>query len=329
MKLLTIAAVTCVVVYSLPAQAAPTIKDCDKALSQSYLKEASSIKSDWRLSTLVTQEQWSEQKQGANATGAIYGVPIGASYEDFKKNSQKFYSEHNESLNINVTRSVAWQGLQSTNVDAYKACLSALRSSNPGIYLAVAKQTQNQISLTAFYNAGPSDPDDISIAWDDSSKLLGKRAPDKLHRHTEIGITLARPTSGEALVGVSQKASLFGQVSVAGDTLIVEPVSPMPPPIWKLHMSQVDDELSCSVNGSHVATIGFGSDQEFDISYLVKGATNRIDCQGKDINKAFGRYPCWSFSYVVTRDNIPVARDVESKCYDGAPSQPGQSSRNF
>ena len=58
--------------------------NCSDALIVSMHSSSSKIKSDWRLSIFVSEEQYNKMKNSAGANARVYGVPVGANYSQYK-----------------------------------------------------------------------------------------------------------------------------------------------------------------------------------------------------------------------------------------------------
>src|SRR4051812_43998989 len=67
-------------------------EQCQDALVKSTYTSQSQASDDWRLAKLVSQSSYDEIKQSAGVNVVIYGVPVGASYDDFRKRIDQLYS---------------------------------------------------------------------------------------------------------------------------------------------------------------------------------------------------------------------------------------------
>jgi hypothetical protein len=121
----------------LPTTLAGAKENCDSALVVATYSDQSSYSSDWRLATFVSREAYNELKKGMSGNAVIYGVPVGASYDEYKRNIEKLTQSHKESLTINQARQILWRGLDAGAVNAYSKCLQTEVFLNPGLHMAV------------------------------------------------------------------------------------------------------------------------------------------------------------------------------------------------
>jgi hypothetical protein len=98
-------------------------QDCSKALIVATDTASSSITTQLSLAYSISEGEWAEAKRNAAGNAVIYGVPVGASYSDYKSNvRQRAESFH---LDRFEQRSFAYatSGLNEASLAAYKACL--------------------------------------------------------------------------------------------------------------------------------------------------------------------------------------------------------------
>ena len=84
---------------------------CDAALVLSTYTSWDSSHVDWRLSTMVTKEGYDTIKHDTDANGTIYGIPVGANYDDFHNRVEQEMNSRHESLTTDQARNVMWTGL--------------------------------------------------------------------------------------------------------------------------------------------------------------------------------------------------------------------------
>ncbi len=84
----------------------------------------------------MTYEQWKQTHDGGGVSAVIYGIPVGANYEEYQANAQKFFDAHNESLSIDYSRAIALEQFTTNDLKGYQACLEALRVQKPGLFLS-------------------------------------------------------------------------------------------------------------------------------------------------------------------------------------------------
>jgi hypothetical protein len=136
---------------------------CTDALVKSTLSIGSSVRTDWRLAVLVSEGEWNDASQKGGASAVIYGVPVGANYQDFKSRVSQMSQSYNQSLSTEQLYNLAWTGLDPIAADAYKACLD---SQQLGLLVAVRSATASAISLLVRYNGtGNEPPGPITVQW--------------------------------------------------------------------------------------------------------------------------------------------------------------------
>lgn len=194
---------------------------CTDALVRSTLSIGSSVRTDWRLATLVSEGEWNEASQKEGASAIIYGVPVGASYQDFKKRVSQLTQTYNESLSTEQLYNLAWTGLDPNAVDAYKSCLDNLQL---GLLVAVKSATASTISLLVRYNGtGNEPPGPITVQWVPPTiegVTLDTSVPQGGNGHT---IQVPRPQTETVLY------ANYGGVTSPG--VYLGPLPPPPPPI--------------------------------------------------------------------------------------------------
>jgi len=138
---------------------------CDAALVKSTYSSFSSDHLDWRLASLVTDKEYEEIKHDAGGNAVIYGVPVGASYDDFSKRVKDKQSSYNESLTHSQALNILWTGLDPNAPSSYLECLRAQIFAGRGLHLAVKSATKTDISLLISWNPQGNDPSTISPKW--------------------------------------------------------------------------------------------------------------------------------------------------------------------
>lgn len=300
------------------------LAECDSALAKTSIAYSDSTRYDWRLSLLVTKDNYNEQKSSVGASAVIYGIPVGANYDEYSTNRSNFYSSHNESMSLSNSRSLAWEGLTDVNAKVYSDCISSMRNRAPGLYVTPDKATKDTVSLTIYYNAGPHDPNLIHLHFQDLGNVLPKNHLNILRRNVAQPLVIIRPKSGTPILAVSATT-----IDVNGDSIEIPAYPPQPPAIWELIIGNIDDQMSCQINGAQVGSANFGETKRITITSVVKQGLNTVTCQPHDVYKAYNSYPCWSYSYTVLRDNVAAAGEADNKCYPGAPDQPQPVNKTF
>lgn len=135
---------------ALPFQAKAEVQDCSKALVPATVVsntiEITNLSIAWSLS----REAYEEAKKGGGISTKIFGVPVGANYEDFRHNVQS----EAEKLNIQnfALRAIAFatSGIDTNSLEAYKACLLK----NGGISVVAGAMGVDSYVVWVIYNAG-------------------------------------------------------------------------------------------------------------------------------------------------------------------------------
>lgn len=135
---------------------------------------------------------------------------------------------------------------------------------------------------------------------------------DRTYRNKELGFRVARDISGQLpiVLEITEKAN--------------SALTPASSSRWVLTLFNVDDWMSCSLNGFSVADLErYGEDpgyKEIGVDLLIKPGTNRLDCEAED--RVIGEVPCWEYNYKLTNGGAIVAAAGEKRCDREAPAQP-------
>ena len=171
--------------------------ECDAALVISTYSESNSFHDDWRLASLVTEDNYNEVKRGAGVQAIIYGIPIGANYSDFSANRAKSASGQNESRTVDAARNIAWTGLDPNGLSAYRQCLDTQVFQRNGLQAAVISATQNDVViLVRWFVPGRNEP--AKVSWQPTAiggQTLAEDIPQGLTQ-----IRVPRPTSQVTLI---------------------------------------------------------------------------------------------------------------------------------
>ena len=215
-----LAFVACLVGGATPALAATT--DCRSALVLSTYNKNSSRLRDQRLAARVTRAEYDEAKHNGGVSAVIYGVPVGANYDDFHKRSEQNSSSTNSSLKESEALNIMWTGLSANAASSYSACLRAEVGSHRGIHLSVLGATASDITLLVQYVVAGHDPNPARATWQ-PSPLPGVHWPTLISAGETI-IIVPRPH-------VSRQVVI--QVDGAASSVDIDPLpkpSPLPPP---------------------------------------------------------------------------------------------------
>lgn len=84
---------------------------------------------------------------------------------------------------------------------------------------------------------------------------------------------------------------------------------------YVLSLNSADDRLSCSVNGSALASISFDEDsKQIVLNPSLRPGSNRLVCVAEDLQLGPGGQPCWSYSFNVQRNGMAIADHSFSCC---------------
>src|SRR4051794_40271589 len=97
---------------------AETVLDCDKALVIATYNRTDQQFVDWRMAESVDEATYDAIKHDASASATIYGIPMGATYGDFKQNISTLKRNNQQSYTKETFRNVAWTGLDANSVNA-------------------------------------------------------------------------------------------------------------------------------------------------------------------------------------------------------------------
>ncbi|WP_156941285.1 hypothetical protein [Mesorhizobium sp. LSHC422A00] len=171
----------------------------------------------------MTEDVYNEQKTHAGANGMIGKVPVGANYDDYKRNINSMKASHNESLSTAEANNLMWIGLGNGGATAYQACISALTASASGLHLTVRTATESDITLEVSWTPrGPNAPIRIRIEWD-GAKPVSARLPDRISAGTAV-VRVKRPS-------VTQSVTV--QTEGDSDVVVLTPIPALietPPP---------------------------------------------------------------------------------------------------
>jgi hypothetical protein len=193
--------------------------ECDAALVQSTYASWDSSHADWRLATKVTKEMYETIKQGGGANAVIYGVPVGADYNEFRNRVNQEMTSHQESLTMDQARNIMWTGLDPSSPSVYAQCIDAVVRNTRGLHLAVRSATESDISLIVGWNPEGPDPTSIRVTWSPPA-LGGVALPRQVTAGTQI-VVLPRP-SGRQQIAVNFPGF--------ADSTILEPLPRSPRP---------------------------------------------------------------------------------------------------
>lgn len=141
---------------------AGSLSECNAALIVSTYNKIDSSKSDWRMATFVDKEAYNKIKDSAGASAVIYGVPVGANYDQFRESIDRYKTSTTESFSQEQFQNISWTGLGAEAADAYKECI---RQKSRGLYMVPDKATDTDLSFRVIYGVIGGSPNPLPVKW--------------------------------------------------------------------------------------------------------------------------------------------------------------------
>jgi hypothetical protein len=208
-----IALQTCVTPPPPPSPQLSSSDSCIAALVMDTYSGSSAVSSDWRLADLVDQGTYDQITHDASASAVIYGFPVGANYDDFKKEVTQYKHSHNEQLATNQLVNIAWTGLDPNSPGAYAQCLNTQVFLAPGLHAAVRAATASNIIILVKWDV-PGEARAAEVNWT-PRVIAGQVLPTRFPQGT-TAISVARPLQQVALAGSTR--------GWATDAMILDPL---------------------------------------------------------------------------------------------------------
>ncbi len=198
---------------------AQNVSDCNAALVMSTYNRLDTSHTDWRVASLVTEKEWDEINNQFHGNATIYGIPMGASYQDYHNRVTDKLNSYNESLTQDELVNVAWTGLDPNGTNGYVKCLETVESKQ-GLKMIVTRATEEEVSVRiAWQPTGIHQPTTATPTWDWNAD--GKSKLPKTVVSGAKSFTLPRPNKRRILT-----ANFDGQEAV----LVITPYPPPPTP---------------------------------------------------------------------------------------------------
>ena len=177
-----------------------SVEDCRSVLINATYSKHDSKFLDWRLAESLTQREYDHAKQNASGNAVIYGVPIGANYEDFRKHIQETRASHDESLSESQVTNILWTGLDPSSADIYGKCIDGIKGAT-GLSLRVVKATDEDITLFLRWTPQFGQPPSINLTWSGLSLSSSKELPlpEKAAQGSGVEVIVKRPQTEQAL----------------------------------------------------------------------------------------------------------------------------------
>lgn len=303
--------------FSVSVQAAD-VSQCDAALVKDTSSGSSSLKYDYRLATLVTEDEWRNRSQSAGAEATIYGVPFSASWSEQQDTVRQMMSSRNESLAVEAIRQYAVSSLSDNARRAYETCIKGL-TNQPGLDLWVGKSSASVVTVFVHYQ--PAGADDhvgsTKLRWSGMKPARNNTFPKTIGPSRTLIVSVPRPKEGPEILNVQGDGA-------AQITIYPLPPAPKPAPRYRLTVNEIDDRFVCTINDQAASRfeVGFGTEDSWDLGQHLRPGKNKLQCQVSDLHPDNRFRPCWSYHFAVTRNDepTPFIDHRRRSCGDG--SQP-------
>jgi hypothetical protein len=114
------------------------------------------------MASHVDDRTYETLKTDVGASGTIYGIPVGANFNEFKDNIKSYVTDQSASYSDEQFRNVSWTGLGSDAADAYK---EYIRNQKKGLMLVPDKATDSDISFRVYYSVIGGSANLLPISW--------------------------------------------------------------------------------------------------------------------------------------------------------------------
>jgi len=209
-------AASCILLFSTAVHA-EGVSACNDALVKSTYNKLDTQASDYRLAMYVSREAYDEVKHNGGINVVIYGVPVGANYDDFHSRAEKEVSDKHESLSESQAHNLMWTGLDPNSTTTYSDCLRAVVFSTAGLHIATKSATKSDVALLVRWTPQGNNPGRIPVTWSQTGPSL-RGFPETLTQG-ETTIVVPRPTAQYTLA-----------VNWPGFTSSIT-LEPLPPPL--------------------------------------------------------------------------------------------------
>lgn len=172
---------------------------------------------DWRLSVLITNDNYDQARHDAGASAVIYGVPVAANYSDFNENRSRLFKSHNESRTSDEMRNLAWTALDPNAVTPYSECLQANLAAQNGLHAVVTSATPTNIAILVKWDV-PGINGPANVKWIPVS--IGASLQRSIPHGTTI-IIVPRPSIKQHLAANDSRGYSTGAIVL----------EPLPPPV--------------------------------------------------------------------------------------------------
>ena len=220
------------------SQSQAQTSSCAEALVIATYSRAKTEHSDYRLASYVSKSEYEQIKQNAGASAVIYGVPVGANWDDFQNRVRTVVENYAESLTHDQAENLMWTGLDPDAANAYSACLAEKVLSQPGLHLTVKTATKNDVAVQVTWIPVGRDPSKAPLAWvwhGSSTKAFPSRASSGT-----TTVSIPRPQGQQTLIVNSNGRS---------DALVISPLPPAPSMPLEVPVETTETYRSLPIDG--------------------------------------------------------------------------------
>jgi hypothetical protein len=195
---------------------AANAEDCSTVLRFDETKFENSNNYDWRMAESLTRDQWSEISHHANADAIVYGVPLGASWQDYHANAEHLDTAHQEQLSVQQNTALWMKTMSDNSVAAYRECIRNVGNTDPGLHLSPTAYTDDKEYLLLSYTPTRwTDPHVVSVTWQGSAvqgarlqTRFGPEQPIEINRGDVPKILIVTLVDGKSLPPITIPAKV-------------------------------------------------------------------------------------------------------------------------
>jgi hypothetical protein len=189
------------------------------------------------VASLVTEKEWDEINKEFHGNATIYGIPMGASYQDYHNRVIDKLNSYQESLTQDELTNVAWTGLDPNGASGYVECLKTLHR-DQGLSVYVTNATKDEVSLRITWRNTGVEPKTAILDW--TWNANGKSNLPKTVVAGNKPVVLPRPTKQQILT-----AYFAGHEA----TIVITPYPPPPTIAKTVYRSCVETYESRAADG--------------------------------------------------------------------------------
>lgn len=204
---------------ALLAAPLPALAKCEEALVTSTMSTLEASDSNWQLAQLVDEQTYNSRKTSAGGSATIFGIPMGADYDQFRQNVSSRLNSTNSRWSSSQINNVLWTGLDPTSASAYSACLNSEIFNQNGLHAAVVGSGENNVLIRVRWYV-PGNLNTANVTWTEP-QIAGSMLESSFSQG-DATISVPRPAATTVL------AASYGGYTTA--PLVLEPL-PEPGPL--------------------------------------------------------------------------------------------------